>query len=70
MLLEAFLKDADALGVQAVLGASPYGRGLYKKYGFVDYHIEVVDLSQYEGGEGYGEDVHVTMHRPAKAMSS
>jgi hypothetical protein len=65
MLLEDGLREVDALGLQAVLGASPEGLGLYKKYGFVDYEVMDFNLWEYEGGEGMGVARHVIMHRPA-----
>lgn len=68
-LLELFLKEADELGLQAVLGASKEGRGLYKRYGFVDFEIMELRMWEWEGGEdmqGVVEE-HVIMHRPARA---
>jgi ribosomal protein S18 acetylase RimI-like enzyme len=64
MLLEDGLLEADARGIQAVLGASPEGIGLYRKYGFVDFEVMNLNLWEYEGGEGMGVARHVIMRRP------
>ncbi len=66
MLLEDGLKEADRLGIQAVLGASKQGLGLYRKCGFTDFETMEIDLWKYDGGEGMGTDRHVVMHRPAQ----
>jgi ribosomal protein S18 acetylase RimI-like enzyme len=65
LLLEDGLKRADEAGLQAVLGASPEGIGLYRRYGFVDFEIMDFKLWEYEGGEGLGTARAVIMHRPA-----
>lgn len=65
LLIEDGLKEADRLGLQAVLGASKEGLGLYKKHGFTEFEVMEVRLWEYEGGEGMGLDRHVVMHRPA-----
>ena len=65
-LLEEGLGEVDRLGLQCVLSASAKGRGLYKKFGFTDFEILKFNLSEYEGGEGYGLETHVVMHRPAQ----
>ncbi|KAF7954252.1 hypothetical protein EAE96_005381 [Botrytis aclada] len=64
LLLEQGLKLADEKSLQVVLGASPWGIGLYRKYGFVDVHCMDVHLDRYEGGEGMGSTRHVIMRRP------
>jgi N-acetylglutamate synthase-like GNAT family acetyltransferase len=65
VLMENGLKEADELGLQTVLGASKKGKGLYKKYGFVEFEVTDVRLREYEGGEGMGKDQQVIMNRPA-----
>lgn len=47
-----------------MLGASPWGIGLYRKYGFVDVHVMNIRLEEYEGGERMGGTSHVIMRRP------
>ncbi|KAM3075069.1 hypothetical protein ACMFMG_007472 [Clarireedia jacksonii] len=64
-LLEEGLKIADERKTQVVLGASKFGVGLYKKYGFEEVHVLEIDLEAYEGGEGMGKERHVIMWRPA-----
>ncbi|RDL37592.1 uncharacterized protein BP5553_05025 [Venustampulla echinocandica] len=66
MLLEAGLKEADAGALQCVLGASPEGEGLYRRYGFKQVMNMDLKLWEYEGGEGLGTTTHGVMHRPAK----
>lgn len=71
-LLELFLHEADERGLQAVLGASREGRGLYKRYGFVDFEIMELRMWEWEGGEemqGVKEE-HVIMHRPAQVRGT
>ncbi|RAL59025.1 hypothetical protein DID88_009054 [Monilinia fructigena] len=65
-LLEQGIQFADAKGLQTVLGASPWGIGLYRKYGFVDVHVMDIRLDEYEGGEGMGRTSHVIMRRPSR----
>lgn len=65
MLLEDGLREADTRGVQAVLGASSEGLGLYKKHGFVVIDTRSFNLWEYEGGEGMGVAEHYIMRRPA-----
>lgn len=69
-LLERFLEETDEMGLQAVLGASKFGRGLYKKYGFRDYVVESLVMSQYERGQGMEDDEQVIMHRLARPVES
>ena len=64
-LLEEGLQEVDEAGLPAVLGASPYGEGLYKKFGFQEFEDFSVNLWEYAGGEGCGVARHVVMHRPA-----
>jgi hypothetical protein len=61
------LKEVDRRGLQCVLGASKEGRGLYKRFGWVDYEVMVVDLEEY-GGVGFGFDEHVLMNRPGRKV--
>jgi ribosomal protein S18 acetylase RimI-like enzyme len=68
-LLEEGLREVDEAGLQAVLGASPDGEGLYKKFGFKEFEIMDIKLWEYEGGEECGIARHVVMHRPAKKRS-
>ena len=70
LLLEDGLKFADSRGLQCVLGASPEGLGLYKKYGFVVVEELSSNLWEYKGGEGFGVIKLCVMHRPAKASES
>lgn len=65
MLLKAGLEEADARALQCVLGASPEGEGLYKRYGFEIVSGLDLKLWEYEGGEGLGRSSHNIMHRPA-----
>ncbi|KAG4033875.1 hypothetical protein MFRU_004g03730 [Monilinia fructicola] len=65
-LLEQGIQFADAKGLQTVLGASPWGIGLYRKYGFVDVHVMDIRLDEYEGGEGMGRTSHVIMRRQSR----
>ncbi|TGO27090.1 hypothetical protein BPAE_0047g00060 [Botrytis paeoniae] len=66
LLLEQGLKLADEKSLQVVLGASPWGIGLYRKYGFVDVHGMDIQLDRYEGGKGMGSTRHVIMRRPPR----
>ncbi len=68
MLLAEGLKEVDTSGLQCVLGASPEGRNLYKRFGFEDFSIKVLHMSRFEGGEGMEDDEHVVMHRPLLKM--
>ncbi len=69
MLLAEGLKEVDALGLQCVLGASPEGRNLYKRFGFEDFSIHVLHMSRFEGGEGMEDDEHVVMYRSPKEQN-
>jgi hypothetical protein len=69
-LLEDGLNEADELGLQAVLGSSPEGETLYKRYGFVEFAVMNLELWKYEGGEGMGLARHVVMHRAAQLTRS
>lgn len=66
MLIEQGLKEIDELNLQSVLGASKEGKGLYQKHGFVAFDTMEIRLWEYEGGEGFGMDYQVLMHRPAQ----
>lgn len=70
MLLEDGLRGADEAGLQAILGASPDGISLYRRYGFVDFEVMDFKLWEYEGGDGMGIARHVIMHRPAVTRES
>ena len=70
MLFKDFVYEADEAGLQAILGASPDGIGLYRKYGFVDFEVTDFKLWEYDGGEGMGIARHVIMHRPAVTKGS
>lgn len=59
------LRETDARGLQAVLGASKEGFGLYKKHGFEEFETMTFDLAEYEGGAGMGIVNNFVMHRPA-----
>ena len=65
MLLEDGLKRADEAGLQTVLGASPAGLGLYKKYSFVEQIVMDLNLWEYDGGAGLGVCRTVFLVRPA-----
>lgn len=67
-LIEVGLNLVDEVGLQCVLGASKEGRGLYKRYGFVDFEIMKIKLWEYEGGEGMGMDENCVMWRPGKKI--
>lgn len=67
-LMEQGLAEADRLGLQCILGASPEGEGLYERYGFRLVEVMGFKLWEYEGG---GEERmkgniarHVVMRRP------
>lgn len=64
-LLEEGLKDVDERGLQCVLGSSKEGKGVYKRFGFVEVETMVIDLEEY-GGVGMGMDEHVLMNRPGR----
>jgi len=64
-VLSEGLREVDDLGLQCVLAASKEGLGLYKRFGFVEFEVMTLKLWEYEGGEGFGLDNHVVMHRPA-----
>jgi hypothetical protein len=70
LLVEDGLRKADEAGLQTVLGASPFGIGLYRRYGFVDYETMDIKLWEYEGGKGMGTARHVIMNRPAVTQSN
>lgn len=69
MLFEDGLRRADEAGLQVVLGASDMGIGLYRKYGCVDVEVMILNLWEYEGGEGMGVERWVFCHRPAERES-
>jgi len=58
LLLTEGLKEVDALGLQCVLGASPEGEELYKRFGFEEVAAKDLKLEEYEGGEGMGVARH------------
>jgi hypothetical protein len=64
--MEAFLKEVDDAGVPAVLGASPEGEGLYRRYGFEEVVVMNFDLRDYGGTPEMGVEQHMIMRRPAK----
>ncbi|ESZ96505.1 hypothetical protein SBOR_3127 [Sclerotinia borealis F-4128] len=65
-LLTQGLQLADEKALQVVLGASPWGIGLYRKFGFVEVHVMDIRLRDYVGGEGMGGTSHVVMWRAAR----
>lgn len=69
-LLREGLKEADHLGLQSILAASREGEDLYKRYGFVEHHVMVLELSRYAGGEGMGVARHCIMHRPVQTIQT
>lgn len=70
MMLEEGLREADRRGLQSILGASPFGIGLYRRHGYVDFEAMELKLWEYERGEGMGLEKHVVMHRPAVATKN
>ncbi|TVY33161.1 hypothetical protein LSUB1_G008029, partial [Lachnellula subtilissima] len=58
LLLTEGLKEIDALGLQCVLGASPEGEELYRRFGFGEIAAKELKLEEYEGGEGMGVARH------------
>lgn len=67
MMLEEGLREADRLGLQSILGASPFGIGLYRRHGYMDFAPMELKLWEYERGKGMGLAKHVVMHRPVVA---
>ncbi|TVY32546.1 hypothetical protein LOCC1_G008771 [Lachnellula occidentalis] len=49
LLLAEGLKEVDALGLQCVLGASPEGEELYKRFGFEEVAAKELKSWEYEG---------------------
>lgn len=66
-LLEEGLKEIDQLGLPCVLGASPEGETLYRRYGWEEVEVMEMRLWEYEGGEGMGLARHVVMCRPTQS---
>ena len=58
VLLEWGLQEVDELGLECWLDASPYGLGLYKRYGWKEVKVLDFDLSRWGGEDG---DVHRTV---------
>jgi GNAT superfamily N-acetyltransferase len=52
LLLESGLRRADELGLATWLDASPYGLGLYKKYGFKEVKTLEFELGSWGGKAG------------------
>lgn len=69
-LMEEGLAEADRLGLQSILAASPEGEGLYKRYGFVEFDVMNFKLWEYEGGEGMGLAKNVMMRRPTRSVTA
>ena len=65
LLLSEGLQEVDKLGLPCVLGASPEGEGLYRRWGWEEVEVMEMRLWEYEGGEGMGLARHVVMCRPA-----
>ncbi|KAG0649107.1 hypothetical protein D0Z07_4391 [Hyphodiscus hymeniophilus] len=64
-LLAWGLSEADRLGVECWIEASPFGLGLYKKKGWVEIEHVDVDLGRWGGEEGKTDRL-VYMVRPPK----
>jgi hypothetical protein len=60
------LAEADRLGLQSILAASPEGEDLYKRFDFQEVKVMNLNLWEYEGGEGMGIARHCVMNRPAQ----
>lgn len=58
LLLAEGLGKVDELGLQCVLGASPEGVELYRRFGFEEVAARELKLWEYEGGEGMGVTRH------------
>jgi hypothetical protein len=67
--MEQGLAEADRLGLQCILGASPEGEGLYERYGFRLVEVMGFKLWEYGGGSEVEEQMkgkiarHVVMRR-------
>lgn len=66
-LCEWGLAEADRLGQEAYVDASPEGRGLYAKLGWEKVHEVIVDLKEYGGPDL--RNGCTNMWRPAKGTS-
>ena len=70
-LLLAGLAQADEMGIQTILAASPEGEPLYRRFGFEEVDVMNLKLWEYENGEAFTEESgmgwmrHVIMRRPA-----
>lgn len=62
-MLEWGLKQADELGVECWIDATPAGLGLYKKFGWEEVNVVTIDLEPYGGNPGEKE-VNVQLIRP------
>ena len=69
-LLREGLTEADRLGLQSVLGASPEGEDLYKRFGYEAIAEMDLKLWEYEGGAGLGIARHCVMRRPTQPVAS
>ncbi|RDW95052.1 hypothetical protein BP5796_00815 [Coleophoma crateriformis] len=63
-LMKEFMGEIETKNVQAVLGASKEGLGLYEKFGFERIKEMDFDLEKYSAGEIKGREKHVVMWRP------
>ena len=61
MILRWGAEEADRLGLESYLEASPEGKPLYEKSGFVGVDDFTVDMSQWGGPESH---TTVLMRRP------
>ncbi|RDW88365.1 hypothetical protein BP6252_00397 [Coleophoma cylindrospora] len=68
-LMKEFIGEVEEKKVQAVLGASKEGLGLYEKFGFERIREMEFDLEKYTGGEVKGTEKHVVMWRPRTTTS-
>ena len=66
-MLEWGLKQADELGVECWIDATPAGLGLYKQYGWKEVTTTTVDLESYGGTPGEKE-VSVQLIRPPQSL--
>lgn len=63
-IMRKFVEEVDSKQVQAVLGASQKGVGLYERFGFERIKELEFDLAKYTGGKVKGWEKHLVMWRP------
>ena len=71
MLIEWAFPRADEMGLRCFVDASTIGRPVYRKRGFEEcVGVSELDLSRYEGGEGYEVQRWVAMVREPRVGES